>query len=262
MARTSLAAGVAKSMCPVDAERKNIHSSVSCKFAVAFVKSVASLLVIPVGDRYPCAEIMWKWLTNSSWQVDKCHPVLWREKEKTIERWLQPCTRVKGSDCNIYWSSPSGANQLWQSPWCSACQCCWRHSPPQEIERPLAKAYLWTYSFHWDGKAVAKLFGKGSSRIQSIVKHQRLNFRVTAVDPRDQTVEAVESVDEKSIILSVYSGTQVLNREDGNLRVIWVFIKWIVTVRISIAVFIRPFKIFIFSKFTQTFNSDKSGQIQ
>ena len=42
--------GVAANLCPVDAEGKNIHSSVSCKFAES-IRQVGGLpLVIPVGD--------------------------------------------------------------------------------------------------------------------------------------------------------------------------------------------------------------------
>ena len=48
MARTVV--GVAANLCPVDAEGKNIHSSVSCKFAES-IRQVGGLpLVIPVGD--------------------------------------------------------------------------------------------------------------------------------------------------------------------------------------------------------------------
>ena len=42
--------GVAANLCPVDAEGKNIHSSVSCRFAES-IRQVGGLpLVIPVGD--------------------------------------------------------------------------------------------------------------------------------------------------------------------------------------------------------------------
>ena len=48
MARTVV--GVAANLCPVDAEGKNIHSSVSCRFAES-IRQVGGLpLVIPVGD--------------------------------------------------------------------------------------------------------------------------------------------------------------------------------------------------------------------
>ena len=42
--------GVAANLCPVERRRKNIHSSVSCKFAES-IRQVGGLpLVIPVGD--------------------------------------------------------------------------------------------------------------------------------------------------------------------------------------------------------------------
>ena len=54
-----------------------------------------------------------------------------------------------------------------------------------------------------EGSVVAKLFGK-ESQVNSVhrqsIKDLAPNFRVTAVDPRDQTVEAIESVDEHRII--------------------------------------------------------------
>ena len=48
MARTVV--GVAANLCPVDAEGKNIHSSVSCKFAESIRQVGCLSLVIPVGD--------------------------------------------------------------------------------------------------------------------------------------------------------------------------------------------------------------------
>ena len=47
---TRTVVGVAANLCPVDAEGKNIHSSVSCRFAES-IRQVGGLpLVIPVGD--------------------------------------------------------------------------------------------------------------------------------------------------------------------------------------------------------------------
>ena len=53
MARTVV--GVAANLCPCRCRRKNIHSSVSCKFAES-IRQVGGLpLVIPVGMRPLCA---------------------------------------------------------------------------------------------------------------------------------------------------------------------------------------------------------------
>ena len=45
---------------------------------------------------------------------------------------------------------------------------------------------------------MAKLFGK-ESQVNSVhrqsIKDLAPNFRVTAIDPRDQTIEAIESID-------------------------------------------------------------------
>ena len=54
-----------------------------------------------------------------------------------------------------------------------------------------------------EGSVVAKLFGK-ESQVNSVhrqsIKDLAPNFRVTAIDPRDQTIEAIESIDEHRII--------------------------------------------------------------
>ena len=56
---------------------------------------------------------------------------------------------------------------------------------------------------------MAKLFGK-ESQVNSVhrqsIKDLAPNFRVTAIDPRDQTIEAIDL--STSTALSVYSGIQ------------------------------------------------------
>ena len=54
-----------------------------------------------------------------------------------------------------------------------------------------------------EGSVVAKLFGK-ESQVNSVhrqsIKDLASDFRATAIDPRDQTIEAIESIDEHRII--------------------------------------------------------------
>ena len=82
MARTVV--GVAANLCPVDAEGKNIHSSVSCKFAES-IRQVGGLpLVIPVGDESivrDYVEMIDKLILTGGQNV---HPRFYGEK-KTIE---------------------------------------------------------------------------------------------------------------------------------------------------------------------------------
>ena len=72
-----------------------------------------------------------------------------------------------------------------------------------------------------EGSVVAKLFGK-ESQVNSVhrqsIKDLAPNFRVTAIDPRDQTIEAIESIDEHRIIGLQWHPEFLVNEEDGNLE--------------------------------------------
>ena len=72
-----------------------------------------------------------------------------------------------------------------------------------------------------EGSVVAKLFGK-ESQVNSVhrqsIKELAPNFRVTAIDPRDQTIEAIESIDEHRIIGLQWHPEFLVNEEDGNLE--------------------------------------------
>ncbi|WP_235790453.1 gamma-glutamyl-gamma-aminobutyrate hydrolase family protein, partial [Streptococcus pneumoniae] len=82
MARTVV--GVAANLCPVDAEGKIIHSSVSCRFA-EIIRQVGGLpLVIPVGDESVVrdyVEMIDKLILTGGQNV---HPQFYGEK-KTVE---------------------------------------------------------------------------------------------------------------------------------------------------------------------------------
>lgn len=68
---------------------------------------------------------------------------------------------------------------------------------------------------------VTKLFGK-ESQVNSVhrqsIKDLAPNFRVTAIDSRDQTIEAIESIDEHRIIGLQWHPEFLVNEEDGNLE--------------------------------------------
>jgi len=72
-----------------------------------------------------------------------------------------------------------------------------------------------------EGSVVAKLFGK-ESQVNSVhrqsIKDLAPNFRVTAIDPRDQTIEAIESIDEHRIIGLQWHPEFLVNEENGNLE--------------------------------------------
>ena len=220
MARTVV--GVAANLCPVDAEGKNIHSSVSCKFAES-IRQVGGLpLVIPVGDESivrDYVEMIDKLILTGGQNV---HPQFYGEK-KTIE----------SDDYNLVRDEFELAllkEALRQNkPIMAICRgvqlvnVAFGGTLHQEIEG------------HWqglpfgtshtietvEGSVVAKLFGK-ESQVNSVhrqsIQDLAPNFRVTAVDPRDQTVEAIESVDEHRIIGLQWHPEFLVNEEDGNLE--------------------------------------------
>ena len=214
--------GVAANLCPVDAEGKNIHSSVSCRFAES-IRQVGGLpLVIPVGDESVVrdyVEMIDKLIVTGGQNV---HPQFYGEK-KTIE----------SDDYNLVRDEFELAllkEALRQNkPIMAICRgvqlvnVAFGGTLHQEIEG------------HWQGlpfgtshsietvevRVVAKLFGK-ESQVNSVhrqsIKDLAPNFRVTAIDPRDQTIEAIESVDEHRIIGLQWHPEFLVNEEDGNLE--------------------------------------------
>jgi len=68
---------------------------------------------------------------------------------------------------------------------------------------------------------VERLFGK-ASQINSVhrqsIKDLAPNFRATAFDPRDNTIEAIESVDNHRIIGLQWHPEFLINEEKGNLE--------------------------------------------
>lgn len=220
MARTVV--GVAANLCPVDAEGKNIHSSVSCKFAES-IRQVGGLpLVIPVGDESivrDYVEMIDKLILTGGQNV---HPQFYGEK-KTIE----------SDDYNLVRDEFELAllkEALRQNkPIMAICRgvqlvnVAFGGTLHQEIEGHWQGLPFGTsHSIKTvEGSVVAKLFGK-ESQVNSVhrqsIKDLAPNFRVTAVDPRDQTIEAIESIDEHRIIGLQWHPEFLVNEEDGNLE--------------------------------------------
>ena len=220
MARTVV--GVAANLCPVDAEGKNIHSSVSCKFAES-IRQVGGLpLVIPVGDESivrDYVEMIDKLILTGGQNV---HPQFYGEK-KTIE----------SDDYNLVRDEFELAllkEALRQNkPILAICRgvqlvnVAFGGTLHQEIEGHWQGLPFGTsHSIETvEGSVVAQLFGK-ESQVNSVhrqsIKDLAPNFRVTAVDPRDQTVEAIESIDEHRIIGLQWHPEFLVNEEDGNLE--------------------------------------------
>lgn len=220
MARTVV--GVAANLCPVDAEGKNIHSSVSCKFAES-IRQVGGLpLVIPVGDESivrDYVEMIDKLILTGGQNV---HPQFYGEK-KTIE----------SDDYNLARDEFELAllrEALHQNkPILAICRgvqlvnVAFGGTLHQEIEGHWQGLPFGTsHSIETvEGNVVAKLFGK-ESQVNSVhrqsIKDLAPNFRVTAIDPRDQTIEAIESIDEHRIIGLQWHPEFLVNEEDGNLE--------------------------------------------
>ena len=220
MARTVV--GVAANLCPVDAEGKNIHSSVSCKFAES-IRQVGGLpLVIPVGDESivrDYVEMIDKLILTGGQNV---HPQFYGEK-KTIE----------SDDYNLVRDEFELAllkEALRQNkPIMAICRgvqlvnVAFGGTLHQEIEGHWQGLPFGTsHSIETvEGSVVAKLFGK-ENQVNSVhrqsIKDLAPNFRVTAIDPRDQTIEAIESVDEHRIIGLQWHPEFLVNEEDGNLE--------------------------------------------
>ena len=71
------------------------------------------------------------------------------------------------------------------------------------------------------GSVVERLFGQ-ASRINSVhrqsIKDLAPNFRATAFDPRDNTIEAIESIDNHRIIGLQWHPEFLIGEEKGNLE--------------------------------------------
>ena len=201
MARTVV--GVAANLCPVDAEGKNIHSSVSCKFAES-IRQVGGLpLVIPVGDESivrDYVEMIDKLILTGGQNV---HPEFELALLKEALRQNKPIMAICRGVQLVNVAFGGTLHQEIEGHW---------QGLPFGTSHSIETV---------EGSVVAKLFGK-ESQVNSVhrqsIKDLAPNFRVTAVDPRDQTVEAIESIDEHRIIGLQWHPEFLVNEEDGNLE--------------------------------------------
>jgi len=195
MARTVV--GVAANLCPVDAEGKNIHSSVSCKFA----ESIRQVVLTGGQNVHPQFYGEEKTIDSDDYNLtrDEFELALLQEALRQNKPILAICRGVQLVNVAFGGTLNQDIEGHWQGlPFGTS------HS----IETV-------------DGSVVSKLFGK-ESQVNSVhrqsIKDLAPNFRVTAVDPRDQTVEAIESIDEHRIIGLQWHPEFLVNEEDGNLE--------------------------------------------
>lgn len=214
--------GISANLCPVDAAGKNLHASVSSKFAEA-IKQVGGLpFVIPIGDTSMVkdyVDTIDKLILTGGQHV---HPQFYGE-EKTID----------SDDYNIARDEFELAlltETLRQNkPILSVCR------GTQLVNVAFGGTLNQQVSHHWQGlpfgtshsiktlkgSVVERLFGK-ASQINSVhrqsIKDLAPNFRVTAVDPRDNTIEAIEAIDGHRIIGLQWHPEFLINEEEGNLE--------------------------------------------
>ena len=214
--------GVAANLCPVDAEGKNIHSSVSCKFAES-IRQVGGLpLVIPVGDEtlvHDYVEMIDKLILTGGQNV---HPQFYGE-EKTIDSDDYNLARDEFELALLQEALRQNKPILAICRGVQLVNVAFGGTLNQEIEGHWQGLPFGTsHSIETvEGSVVSKLFSK-ESQVNSIhrqsIKDLAPNFRVTAVDPRDQTIEAIESIDEHRIIGLQWHPEFLVNKEDGNLE--------------------------------------------
>ena len=214
--------GVSANLCPVDPEGKNLHSSVSSQFAEGIRQAGGLPMVIPMGDPSlvkDYVETIDKLILSGGQNID---PSLYGE-EKTIE----------SDDYNLIRDEFELAllkEALRQNkPIMAICRgvqlvnVAFGGTLNQEIEGHWQGLPFGTsHSIETvEGSVVAKLFGK-ESQVNSVhrqsIKDLAPNFRITAIDPRDQTIEAIESIDEHRIIGLQWHPEFLVNEEDGNLE--------------------------------------------
>ena len=197
--------GVSANLCPVDQAGKNIHSSVSCKFAES-IKLVGGLpMVIPVGDKSlvkDYIETIDKLILSGGQNV---HPQFYGE-EKAID----------SDDYNL------ARDEFELALLKEALR---QGKPVLAICRGLQLvnvAFGTSHSIRTErGSVVERLFGQ-ASQINSVhrqsIKDLAPNFRATAFDPRDNTIEAIEAVDGSRIIGLQWHPEFLINEEKGNLE--------------------------------------------
>ena len=102
-------------------------------------------------------------------------------------------------------------------------KCCFRGTLNQQIDNHWqGQPFGTSHSIRTEkGSVVERLFGQ-ASRINSVhrqsIKDLAPNFRATAFDPRDNTIEAIESIDNHRIIGLQWHPEFWIGEEKGNLE--------------------------------------------
>ena len=186
--------GVSANLCPVDPEGKNLHSSVSSQFAEGIRQAGGLPMVIPMGDISlvkDYVETIDKLILSGGQNVD---PSLYGE-EKTIESDDYNIKRDQFELALLKEAIRQNKPVLGICRGVQLINVAFGGTLNQEIEG------------HWQGLP----FGTSHSI-------QTKNFRATAFDPRDHTIEAIEAVDGHRIIGLQWHPEYLVYEEKGNLE--------------------------------------------
>ena len=214
--------GVSANLCAVDPDGKNIHSSVSCKFAET-IKQVGGLpMVIPVGDpsfAKDYIETVDKLILSGGQNV---HPSFYGE-EITIESDDYNLERDQFELALLKEAVRQNKPVLAICRGVQLVNVAFGGTLHQEVEGHWQGLPFGTFQSieTKKGSVVERLFGQ-ASQINSVhrqsIKDLAPNFRVTAIDPRDQTIEAIEAVDGHRIIGLQWHPEFLVKEEKGNLE--------------------------------------------
>ena len=214
--------GVSANLCPVDQAGKNLHSSVSCKFAES-IKLVGGLpMVIPVGDKSlvkDYIETIDKLILSGGQNV---HPQFYGE-EKTIDSDDYNLARDEFELALLKEAIRQGKPVLAICRGLQLVNVAFGGTLNQQIDNHWqGQPFGTSHSIHTEkGSVVERLFGQ-ASQINSVhrqsIKDLAPNFRATAFDPRDNTIEAIEAVDGRRIIGLQWHPEFLINEEKGNLE--------------------------------------------
>ena len=214
--------GVSANLCPVDQAGKNIHSSVSCKFAES-IELVGGLpMVIPVGDKSlvkDYIETIDKLILSVGQNVQ---PQFYGE-EKAIDSDDYNLARDEFELALLKEAIRQGKPVLAICRGLQLVNVAFGGTLNQQIDNHWqGQPFGTSHSIRTEkGSVVERLFGQ-ASQINSVhrqsIKDLAPNFRATAFDPRDNTIEAIEAVDGSRIIGLQWHPEFLINEEKGNLE--------------------------------------------
>lgn len=214
--------GVSANLCPVDQAGKNLHSSVSCKFAESIKLAGGLPMVIPVGDKSlvkDYIETIDKLILSGGQNV---HPQFYGE-EKTIDSDDYNLARDEFELALLKEAIRQGKPVLAICRGMQLVNVAFGGTLNQQIDNHWqGQPFGTSHSIRTEkGSVVERLFGQ-ASQINSVhrqsIKDLAPNFRATAFDPRDNTIEAIEAVDGSRIIGLQWHPEFLINEEKGNLE--------------------------------------------